>query len=426
MGKTLAEIILSQRLEKDVRAGQFVIAPVDVVLAHEGTGPLAVDQFENLSKKHLAAPGLFFSDHAAPAPRRELANVQRRLREFAGTSGGQFYSPGSGICHQLVAEEWAAPGQIVIGADSHTCSAGALGAFGTGMGSTDVGVALAYGETWLRVPETIRVEFTGELPAGVYAKDLILHLIGEIGADGAIYKALEFGGPVVKSLELEERLTLSNMAVEAGAKVGLCAADEVTREYLEVQGRGDQYLPLAPEPDAAYEARIEVDVSALAPQVALPHFVDNVTAIPDLPDEISIDQVFLGTCTNGRLSDLRVAAAVLAGKQIASGVRLLVGPASRTVYRQAMQEGLLDIFLAAGGVILPPGCGACVGVHQGVLGDGERCLSTQNRNFRGRMGNPKGEIYLASPATAAASALTGRITDPSEIIPAAQQSRRKS
>jgi len=414
MGKTLAEKIIGEAIDQEVSAGDFVITPVDVVLAHEGTGPLAVDQFQALGKTEVGVTGLFFSDHAAPAPRRELADVQRRLREFSEGSGAVFHRPGSGICHQLVAEEWAAPGLIVVGADSHTCSAGALGAFGTGMGSTDIGVALAFGETWLRVPETIRVEFTGILPPGVYAKDLILHLIGTIGADGAIYKALEFGGPVVEALDLESRLTLANMAVEAGAKAGLCAADQTTRRYLEEQGRGDLFRPLAPDGDAHYDQAIEIDVSALSPQVALPHFVDNVHPVSEAAGT-PLDQVFLGTCTNGRLSDLRTAAAILKGEQVPTDLRLLIGPASRKVYQDALQEGLIETFLNAGGVVLPPGCGPCVGVHQGVLADGERCLSTMNRNFQGRMGNPEAEIILASPATAAASALAGQIADPREV-----------
>ena len=411
MGKTLAEKIIGEAIDQEVSAGDFVITPVDVVLAHEGTGPLAVDQFQALGKTEVGVTGLFFSDHAAPAPRKELADVQRRLREFSEGSGAVFHRPGSGICHQLVAEEWAAPGLIVIGADSHTCSAGALGAFGTGMGSTDIGVALAFGETWLRVPETIRIEFTGILPPGVYAKDLILHLIGTIGADGAIYKALEFGGPVVKALDLEGRLTLANMAVEAGAKAGLCAADQVTRAYLADQGREDAFQPLAPDTTAVYERVLEIEVSGLSPQVALPHFVDNVHPVSEAAGT-PLDQVFLGTCTNGRLSDLRTAAAILKGEQVPPGLRLLIAPASRQVYQDALQEGLIETFLNAGGVVLPPGCGPCVGVHQGVLADGERCLSTMNRNFQGRMGNPEADIILASPATAAASALHGAVTDP--------------
>jgi 3-isopropylmalate/(R)-2-methylmalate dehydratase large subunit len=415
MGQTLAEKILSSKAGTNLSVGDFSVFSADVVLAHEGTGPLAIDQFEALGKDRVASNGLFFSDHATAAPRRELANVQQRLQRFTAEAGAVFYTPGDGICHQLVAEEWAAPGLLVVGADSHTVSAGARAAFGTGMGSTDIGVALAFGQTWLRVPETIRVEFTGTLPNGVYAKDLILELIGKIGADGAIYKALEFGGPVIDKLDMDGRLTLANMAVEAGGKAGLCASDEITHSFLENQGRGSSYQPLAPDPDASYEQVVVIDAGSLSPRVAFPHFTDNVRPVEDAGD-VPIDQVFLGTCTNGRLSDLRTAAEILKGKRIASNTRLLVGPASRSIYKDAMKEGLLDIFVDSGGLILPPGCGPCVGVHHGVLADGERCLSTQNRNFEGRMGNPEGEIYLASPATAAATALAGKITDPREVM----------
>lgn len=417
MGQTLAEKILSRRVGREVRAGEFVIAPVDLVLAHEGTGPLALDQFESLGKDRPATTTLFFSDHAAPAPRKELSNVQKRLRIFAHSHGAHFHRPGAGICHQIVAEKWAAPGMVILGADSHTCTAGAFAAFATGMGSTDIGVAMALGQTWLRVPSTIRVEINGALPTGVFAKDVILYTIGLIGADGATYEALEFGGSTVEAMTMEERLTLSNMAVEAGGKTGLFAADETTRQYLEAQGRGDRFVPLAPDPDAVYEQVVQVDASALVPQVSTPHFVDNAHPIDEV-EGTPVDQVFIGTCTNGRLSDLRIAAEILRGQKIAPNVRLLVGPASQDVFLQALQEGLIEVFVEAGATILPPGCGACVGVHQGVLADGERCLSTQNRNFRGRMGNPEGEIYLASPATAAATAIRGVITDPRPFIKA--------
>lgn len=413
--KTLVEKILSLKVSKDVSAGDFIVVPVDLILSHEGTGPLALDQFLNVGKPELATTGLFFSDHAAPAPRQELANVQRRMQKFASEFGGHYYPPGAGICHQVVAEEWISPGQVVLGADSHTCSGGALGAFSTGMGSTDIGIALAYGKTWLRVPETIRVEFHGSLPRGVYAKDLILALISHISADGAIYKALEFGGDIVDTLSMDGRLTLSNMAVEAGGKTGVCSSDQITKEYLERAGRGEAHQYLSPDPGATYERIIELDVSDLNPLVAKPHFVDNVSPVEELRGQ-PIDQVFIGTCTNGRLSDLRVAAEILKDNRIASNIKLIVGPSSRAVYKQAVQEGLIDILIDAGGIILPPGCGPCVGVHQGVLADGERCLSTQNRNFKGRMGNPKSEIYLSSPATAAASAITGEITDPRKFL----------
>lgn len=414
MGYTLAEKIIARRIGHEVKAGEFVTVPVDLVLAHEGTGPLALEQFEALGREDLGTTTLLFCDHAAPSPRQELSNVQKRLRAFAAEKGAHLFEPGSGICHQIGAEQWAKPGQIIIGADSHTCTAGALGAFATGMGSTDVAAAMALGQTWLMIPQTLRIEVEGQLPPMVLAKDVILSLIGLLGAEGASYKALEFGGPVVERMGVEERLTLCNMAVEAGAKTGLCAADEVTRRFLEAQGRGRDYLPFSPDPDASYERLIEIEASHLSPQVAFPHFVDNVRSVEEA-EGISIDQVFIGTCTNGRLSDLRVAARIMQGRQVHPRLRLFVGPASRRVYLAALKEGLLETFVEAGAVILPPGCGACAGVHQGILADGERCLSTQNRNFQGRMGNPQGEIFLASPATAAATALRGQITDPREF-----------
>jgi 3-isopropylmalate/(R)-2-methylmalate dehydratase large subunit len=415
MGHTLVEKIIAQRIGREARAGEFVVAPVDLLLAHEGTGPLALDQFEVIKRESPATTTLLFCDHAAPSPRKELSNVQKRLRAFAGERGAHIFEPGAGVCHQIVAEQWAKPGQIIVGADSHTCTAGALGAFATGMGSSDVGVAMALGETWLRIPGTFRIEIGGQLRPTVVAKDVILYLIGLLKADGAIYKALEFGGPVVESMSIGERLTLCNMAVEAGAKTGVCAVDKVTRKFLADQGREEDYAPLSPDPDASYERVIELDASDLVPQVAFPHFVDNVRSIEDAGG-VPVDQVFIGTCTNGRLSDLKAAARIMKGRRVHPHLRVLVGPASRKTYLDALREGLLETFVEAGAVILPPGCGACVGVHQGILADGERCLSTQNRNFNGRMGNPQGEIFLASPATAAATAVRGKITDPREFM----------
>lgn len=318
MGLTLAEKIISHRLGETVRAEDIVVVPVDLLLAHEGTGPLALDQFGLLGKARPATQTLFFSDHAAPAPRRELANVQKRLRAFAEERGARFYRPGEGICHQIVAEEWARPGQIILGADSHTCTAGALAAFATGMGSTDIAVAMALGETWLRVPPTIRIEVEGSLPPMVTAKDVILHIIGHLGADGANYRALEFGGSTVAAMSVEERMTLCNMAVEAGAKTGLCAADEQTRRFLRAHGREEDYRPLNPDPDAVYEHRVHLRADRLSPQVAFPHFVDTVRPVEEVGD-VPIDQVFIGTCTNGRLSDLRVAAQILRGRRVHPG-----------------------------------------------------------------------------------------------------------
>jgi len=416
-GKTIAEKILSEKSGREAQAGDLVVARVDLVFAQDGTGPLTVRQIANLGLSQVAHPEttIFFLDHAAPSPRRELSNDHLFMREFSEKAGAAVSEVGEGICHQLVAEERAAPGMLIVGADSHTCTAGAFGAFATGMGSTDVAAAMALGKTWFRVPESIRVEIRGRLAKGVFAKDLILHLIGEIGADGADYRALEFGGDL-EALDMESRLTISNMAVEAGAKAGIFPADEQTRAYLAERGRTEQFREMEPDPDAAYERTLHYDLSRIEPTVSRPHRVDQTSPARDLL-EVKVDQVFIGTCTNGRLSDLQVAAQILRGKSVAPGVRLLVGPASREIYLRAMAEGLLSVLVEAGALVLPPGCGPCVGVHQGALGDGEVCLSTQNRNFEGRMGNPKGLIYLSSPAVAAASALTGRITDPREVLP---------
>ncbi|NMB25419.1 MAG: 3-isopropylmalate dehydratase large subunit [Firmicutes bacterium] len=417
MALTLAEKILSQRIGREVRAGQIVIAPVDVALCQDGTGPLAVQQLQSIGLEQVANPSntVFYLDHAAPSPRKELSNDHRLLREFAVKTGSVLSDVGEGVCHQLIAEDYGAPGRVIIGADSHTCMAGALGAFATGMGSTDVAMGMALGKTWFRVPETIQINITGRLPVGVYAKDVILHVIGMIGADGATYKALEFTGETVAQMPMEERLTLSNMAVEAGAKVGLIASDEVTKAYLEAQGRVEDYMPLQADAGAKYERVLNIDVTALEPTIAAPHTVDNIHPVTELVGT-PIDQVFIGSCTNGRLQDLAIAASILKGKQVASGVRCIVVPASRQVFLQALQAGYIEQLVEAGAVILAPGCGPCVGVHEGILGDGEVSLNTSNRNFQGRLGNPLGFIYLGSPAVAAASALTGVITDPRGVL----------
>lgn len=413
MGQTIAEKIISQHAGKEVKAGELCIAKVDVAAVQDGTGPLMVQEFKKLGKKTLANPqrSILFIDHASPSPRKELSNTHLVLREFAKETGAVLSDTGAGVCHQRLVESFVNPGEILVGADSHTCTSGALGAFSTGMGSTDVAVAMALGKTWLKVPSTFKIEVNGEFPKGVYAKDLILYLIGEIGADGATYRALEFCGSTIENMSMAERFTLANMAVEAGAKAGLFVSDEKTREYLEKQGRGDKFTEIKPDEDAVYERVIKIDASKLEPTVSCPHTVDNTKPAKDLK-EVKINQVFIGTCTNGRIEDLRIAAEILKGKKVNPDVRLIVVPASMQVYLQAMDEGLLKIFVEAGGQILGPGCGPCVGVHAGTLGDGEVCLATQNRNFQGRMGNTKGFIYLCSPATAAVSAINGYITDP--------------
>jgi len=417
MGKSLAEKILSEKSGVDAYAGDFVVANVDLVFVQDTTGPLTVRQFEASGFEKIAHPQrtLLFLDHAAPSPARELSNDHIFLRQFARRSGAQISEVGEGICHQLVAEAFASPGGVIVGADSHSTTAGGLGAFATGMGSSDIAIAMALGKTWFRVPESFKVIVKGGFCEGVYGKDLVLHLAGSIGADGATYKALEFCGEAVDSMSISQRLTVANMAVEMGAKVGLFTADDMTRMYLIAHGREDDYHPLQADPDALYERAIEIDASELEPMVSKPHTVDNVTPARGL-NHVKIQQVFLGTCTNGRLEDLQAAAAILKGRRRHPDTRLIVAPSSRKVLVMAMEAGYIQTFLDAGSTIVPPGCAACLGLHQGVLGDGESCLSTANRNFEGRMGNPQAFIYLGSPATAAATAIRGEITDPREFL----------
>jgi len=417
MGKTIAEKIISEHCEREVQAGDFVITKVDICLVQDGTGPLAIRQLQkiNLEKVQNPEKTVLFIDHAVPSPCKELSNDHITLREFTRKTGACLSDIGDGVCHQVVVESFVNPGDILIGADSHTCTAGALGAFATGMGSTDIAIGIALGKTWLKVPETFKINVEGDFQKGVYPKDLILHIIGLIGADGATYKALEFDGEAIRKMGLSGRLTLCNMAVEAGAKTGLIASDAITRAFLENQGRGDKFREIKPDADATYERIIDIRASEIQPTVSFPHTVDNTVAVEEAKG-IKIDQVFIGTCTNGRIEDLRVAAQILKNRHRHQNTRLIIGPASRDIYLKAMEEGILEVFIRAGAVILPPGCGPCVGIHEGALGDGERCLSTQNRNFLGRMGNPKGFIYLGSPATAAATAIKGEITDPREVL----------
>ncbi|MBM4466047.1 MAG: 3-isopropylmalate dehydratase large subunit [Chloroflexi bacterium] len=417
MGHTMAEKIIGEHVGREVNAGELVVVEVDACLIHDGTGPAVVRELEQLQE--LPRRGLERTtvclDHAAPSPRQELSNEHTLLRNFARETEVRIFDVGEGVCHQLNVEWMANPGEIIIGSDSHTCMAGALGAFATGMGSTDVAVGIALGKTWLRVPETFLIKVEGEFPKGVYAKDVALHLIGLLGADGATYKALEFVGSSVSQMSVGERFTLTNMAVETGAKTGLCATDERVRHYLEQHGRGERFRFIAADADANYEQVIEIDVSQLAPTVSKPHVVDSTAPVEEV-EGVRVDQVVIGTCTNGRLEDLAVAARILRGKRRHPDTRLLIAPASMEVLVQAYQSGYIQTFIEAGGVILPPGCGPCMGVHQGILGDGEVCVSTQNRNFKGRMGNPKALIYLGSPATGAATAITGRLTDPRHFV----------
>ncbi|MBC7333700.1 MAG: 3-isopropylmalate dehydratase large subunit, partial [Actinobacteria bacterium] len=331
--KTISEKIISEHAGGDVKAGDIVVVDVDVVMAQDGTGPLAVTQIKNMGFDTVKNPSksIFFIDHASPSPRKELSNSHNLLREFSRSSGAILSEVGEGICHQLLVESYVKPGDIVIGADSHTCTSGALGAFATGMGSTDIAVGFALGKTWLMVPESIKVNFNGKIPSGVFSKDLIIYLIGTITSEGATYRAIEFGGKVCENLNMEDRFTISNMAVEAGAKTGLFSSDEITREYLKSQGREDCYREITADEGASYEMEVNIDCSVIEPMISIPHSVDNVAPVSKL-GKIKVDQVFIGTCTNGRLGDLRIAAKILEGRRVAPGVRLIVVPASKKVY----------------------------------------------------------------------------------------------
>ncbi|MEJ2568023.1 MAG: 3-isopropylmalate dehydratase large subunit [candidate division WOR-3 bacterium] len=417
MGKTISEKIISEHAGRDVKPGEFVVAKVDVVMAQDGTGPLSVQELQKMNMERVfdKENSILFIDHASPSSRKELSNSQKLLREFSEKTGAFLSDIGEGVCHQRLVEDWVNPGNLVVGADSHTCTSGALGAFSTGMGSTDIALAFALGKVWLKVPETHKFVINGDLPEGVYSKDIILHIIGKIGADGATYKAMEFEGETIEDLSMSSRFTITNMAIEAGGKTGLIPTDAITKKYLEKRGRGNKYREIKSDSDAKFEKVIEIKVNKLEPLVSFPHTVDNVRKISAVED-VKIDQVFIGTCTNGRLEDLEVAASILKGRKRHRDTRLIVIPASKEIFLEAARRGLIEIFLEAGAAVESPGCGPCVGIHKGVLADGERVLSTQNRNFLGRMGNPAGFIYLGSPATAAASAVEGKIADPRRYL----------
>ncbi len=412
MGQTIAEKIISKHAGHDVKAGELVIANVDVAAVQDGTGPLTVQEFKKLGvdKLHNPERSILFIDHASPSPRKELSNTHKVLREFSKEYGAVLSDVGAGVCHQRLVETFVNPGEILVGADSHTCTSGALGAFATGMGSTDIAVAMALGKTWLKVPATFKIEVTGTFRQGICSKDLMLYLIGLIGADGATYKALEFSGDTIENMCMSERFTLANMAVEAGAKAGLFATDEKTKAFLKERGREDKFKLIEPDEDAIYERVIKIYAEDIPHTVSCPHTVDNTKTAEELKD-VKVDQVYVGTCTNGRIEDLRVVADILKGKKISHNLRMLICPASKDVYLKALEEDLIKIFVEANATVLPPGCGPCVGVHAGTLADGEVCLATQNRNFQGRMGNTEGNIYLASPYVAAYTALRGYISD---------------
>jgi 3-isopropylmalate/(R)-2-methylmalate dehydratase large subunit len=427
MGMTLTEKILARAAGlPSVRPGQFLEIQPDLGLANDITAPLAIEEFTRAGGVKVRHPDRVWlvPDHFTPNKDILSAQQVKLLRDFSRAHPGvRFFDQGEvGVEHALLPEMGAVvPGMVVIGADSHTCTYGALGAFSTGVGSTDMAGFLLEGRAWLRVPPTLKVIFAGSLRPWVTGKDLILALIGEISVSGATYKALEFSGAAVDSLSVEGRLTMANMAIEAGAKNGIFRADEKVREYL--RARTDrQGIMDAPDIDAQYEKEIRIDASRLAPQVAWPHLPQNVRPAGD-GAAIVVDQVVIGSCTNGRIEDLRLAAEVLRGRKIARGLRCIIMPATPRIYREALREGLFEVFLDAGAVISPPTCGPCLGGHMGILAQGERCVSTTNRNFVGRMGHKESEVYLASPATAAASAVMGRIASPEEVMGAGSAPR---
>lgn len=417
MGYTIVEKILAEKSGMKATAGRLVVADVDVIMAHDSLGPMAIDALAEMGKIGAPYPDKirFMTDHLVPAPARNYAQMQKQARDFAAECGIRYYGAGDGICHQLLAEWEVRPGQIVIGTDSHTCMGGALNAFATGVGSTDVAAAMATGQLWFKVPETILVQFQGILPTGVFAKDLVLFLAGQITEDGANYKVLELRGETISSLSVASRLTISNMAVEMGAKAGIMEADESTRQWLLRREPGGSFQSVEADAGAVYRQTVEFRVDRLEPQIAKPHKVDNVVPLREVAGT-PIHEVVIGTCTNGRLEDLEVAADILKDKKIAPDMRLIVIPASRSILLEAMDKGVMQILVEAGAVVLPPGCGPCVGVHGGVPADGENVLSTANRNFKGRMGNPNANIFLGSPASAAAAALEGKITDPGKYL----------
>ncbi|HIE43904.1 MAG TPA: 3-isopropylmalate dehydratase large subunit [Candidatus Omnitrophica bacterium] len=418
---TITEKILAAHCEKDeVRPGEFILADVDFALGNDITAPLAIKEVEKLAKDSLPFPGriILVCDHFTPHKDMKAANQALIVKNFAIKYGIKSYFElgRGGIEHALLPEEgFVLPGRLIIGADSHTCTYGALGAFATGVGSTDLAFCWLSGKVWLKVPESMKFIYYGELKEWVTAKDLILYTIGDIGVDGAHWRAMEFGGEVISALSIDGRLTMCNMAIEAGGKSGIIAPDNITLEYMKkIQNPKSKFQIYKTDKDAKYIDIKEYDVSKIEPQVAIPPLPSNTKPVSEATN-ISLDQVVIGSCTNGRLEDLRIAAQLLKGQKIHPYLRLIVIPATQKIYLMALKEGLIGIFIDSGAVVSPPTCGPCIGGHMGVLAKGEKCLSTTNRNFIGRMGDRESEVYLASPAVAAASAIKGRIAHPDEV-----------
>jgi len=419
MPMTITEKILAGHAGRDVvRPGEFLYASVDLLLGNDITAPIGIEEFRRAGLDRVFDPErvVLVPDHFTPNKDIKSAEQCRLMREFAREQGlTHYYEVGRmGIEHALLPEQGLVlPGDLVIGADSHTCTYGAVGAFSTGVGSTDFAAVMATGKVWLRVPESLKFVFSGELGRWVGGKDLILYTIGRVGVSGATYQAMEFTGETIARLPMDDRLTMCNMAIEAGGKNGIIAPDDITLAYVKDRAQ-HEYTVYESDPEARYAQVHEWDVSDLPPMVAKPHLPENAVPVGEVSD-VRIDQVVIGSCTNGRLSDLRIAADVLRGKRVAANVRLIIIPATQAIYRAAMKEGLFDVFLDAEAVVSTPTCGPCLGGHMGVLAAGERALATTNRNFVGRMGHPESEVYLSGPAVAAASAVTGHITHPDEV-----------
>jgi 3-isopropylmalate/(R)-2-methylmalate dehydratase large subunit len=420
VGKTIAEKIIQSHCGKeDIKIGDLIKAKVDFAFANDITGPLAIEVFKQIGAKKVydKNKATFIPDHFTPNKDIKSAEQAKVIKEFSYKQNLTYYFEvgQSGIEHALIPEKGLAlPGQLIVGADSHTPTSGALGAFAIGVGSTDLGAVLSTGEIWLKVPQTIKFIYNGQLNKWVSGKDLILYTIAQIGINGANYRVMEFGGETIKGLSMDNRFTICNMAIEAGGKSGIIETDKVTLEYLKYR-TNKKFQLIKSDPDAQYEKVVEYNVAEIEPQVAFPHLPDKGRPISEV-GEVRIDQSVIGSCTNGRLEDLRIAAKILKNNKVDSKVRLIILPATQQIYLDAMEEGLLKIFVEAGAVISPPTCGPCLGGHMGVLAKGEKAISTTNRNFVGRMGHPESEVYLSNPAVAAASAITGKISSPEEVV----------
>lgn len=416
MAKTIAEKILSSHSGKDLRAGDFAVCKVDFAFGQDGTSSIIIDRIKEFGKARLNTKFCMVIDHSAPSPNEGVSRVHKKMRLFASDYKVRLFDVGCGVCHQVIPESgMILPGELVLGADSHTCTYGALGIFSTGVGSTDLAIAAVTGKNWFKVPETFKIIVKGRIPKGVFAKDIILYIIADIKADGATYKAIEFSGPVIEQLSMDGRFTIANMVVEMGAKAGFMPVDKKIISWLNKRVKNKKILPVTADRDAHYEKILEYDISGLTPQVSCPHSVDNAVSADKLKN-VRIDEAYLGTCTNARLEDLGVAASILSRKKVKPGVKFIVAPGSRDVYLSALKKGYIDIFIKANGIVVTPGCGPCVGTDNGVPADNEVVISSANRNFKGRMGNPNAFIYLGSPATVAASAIEGRIADPRRYL----------